>query len=141
MAGAGRGLLDLRRLCWFGHFKLPENLMTVRELLSGIGEAHSAYNLMLRLRRAGVDAAFVALTGWRGSESVTLDRRIADALAPLDLSRPLPIVTGYAHCEASPVRLYVRGHREITFSRIAVHLGAAEPVIPNAFPPPPPQPT
>src|SRR3546814_15648663 len=77
--------------------------MTVRELLSGIGEAHSAYNLMLRLRRAGVDAAFVDLTGWRGSESVTLDRRIAEALAPLDLSRQLPIVTGYAQCEEGQI--------------------------------------
>src|SRR3546814_766198 len=126
IAGASRCLLDLRRLCSFGHFKLPEHLMTVRELLSGIGEAHSAYNLMLRLRRAGVDAAFVDLTGWRGSESVTLDRRIAEALAPLDLSRQLPIVTGYAQCEEGLVRLYGRGHSEITFSRIAVHLGAAE---------------
>src|SRR3546814_13508118 len=100
--GARRCLLDLRRLCSFGHFKLPEHLMTVRELLSGIGEAHSAYNLMLRLRRAGVDAAFVDLTGWRGSESVTLDRRIAEALAPLDLPRQLPIVTGYAQCAEGP---------------------------------------
>src|SRR3546814_21081906 len=74
--GARRCLLDLRRLCSFGHFKLPEHLMTVRELLSGLGEAHSAHNLMLRLRRTGVDAVFVDLTGWRGSESVTLDRRI-----------------------------------------------------------------
>src|SRR3546814_12038679 len=112
MAGAGRGLLDLRRLCWFGHFKLPENLMTVRELLSGIGEAHSAYNLMLRLRRAGVDAAFADLTGWRGSESVTLDRRITEALAPLDLSRHLPIVTSYAQCAESLLQLYGRGYSQ-----------------------------
>src|SRR3546814_18542700 len=46
--GARRCLLDLRRLCSFGHFKLPEHLMTVHELLSGLGEAPSAPNLMLR---------------------------------------------------------------------------------------------
>src|SRR3546814_19123952 len=86
---------------------------------------------MRRRRRAGVDAAFVDLTGWRGSESVTLDRRIAEALAPLDLSRQLPIVTGYAQCEEGLVRLYGRGYSEITFSRIPVHLGAADAVLHN----------
>src|SRR5690606_7308688 len=108
---------DLQRLCSFGHFKLPEHLMTVRELLSGLGEAHSAHNLMLRLRRRGIDAIFVDLTGWRGSESMTLDRHIAAALAPIDLARQLPIVTGYALCEEGLVKLYGRGYSELTFSR------------------------
>jgi aspartate kinase len=131
--GARSCLLDLRRLCSFGHFKLPEHLMTVRELLSGLGEAHSAHNLMLRLRRAGVDAVFVDLTGWRGSESLALERRIAEAFAPLDLARQLPIVTGYAQCEEGLVKLYGRGYSELTFSRIAVQLGAAEAIIHKEF--------
>jgi len=131
--GARSCLVDLQRLCSFGHFKLPEHLMTVRELLSGLGEAHSAHNLMLRLRRAGVDTAFVDLTGWCGSESMTLDRRIAEAFAPLDLSRRLAIVTGYAQCEEGLVKLYGRGYSELTFSRIAVHLGAAEAIIHKEF--------
>jgi aspartate kinase len=37
-------MIDLTRLCSYGHFKLDEHLMTVREMLSAIGEAHSAYN-------------------------------------------------------------------------------------------------
>lgn len=131
--GARSCLVDLQRLCSFGHFKLPEHLMTVRELLSGLGEAHSAHNLMLRLRRAGVDAVLVDLTGWRGSESMPLERRIAEAFAPLDLSRQLPIVTGYALCEEGLVKLYGRGYSELTFSRIAVQLGAAEAVIHKEF--------
>ena len=131
--GARSCLRDLRRLCSFGHFKLPEHLMTVRELLSGLGEAHSAHNLMLRLRRAGVDAVFVDLTGWRGSESLALERRIAEAFAPLDLARQLPIVTGYAQCEEGLVKLYGRGYSELTFSRIAVQLGAAEAIIHKEF--------
>src|SRR3546814_4637018 len=49
------------------------------------------------------------------------------------LSRQLPIVTGYAQCEEGLVRLYGRGYSEITFSRIAVHLGAAEAVIHKEF--------
>jgi len=131
--GARSCLLDLRRLCSFGHFKLPEHLMTVRELLSGLGEAHSAHNLMLRLRRSGIDAVFVDLTGWRGSESVNLERRIEEAFEPIDLTRQLPIVTGYAQCEEGLVKLYGRGYSELTFSRIAVHLGAAEAVIHKEF--------
>lgn len=131
--GARSCLVDLQRLCSFGHFKLPEHLMTVRELLSGLGEAHSAHNLMLRLRRCGLDAVFVDLTGWRGSESMTLDRRIAEAFQPLDLSRQLAIVTGYAQCEEGLVELYGRGYSELTFSRIAVHLDAAEAVIHKEF--------
>jgi len=131
--GARSCLRDLRRLCSFGHFKLPEHLMTVRELLSGLGEAHSAHNLMLRLRRRGVAAEFVDLTGWRGSESVALERRIAEAFAPLDLTRQLPIVTGYAQCEEGLVKLYGRGYSELTFSRIAVQLGAAEAIIHKEF--------
>lgn len=131
--GARSCLVDLQRLCSFGHFKLPEHLMTVRELLSGLGEAHSAHNLTLRLRRAGVDAVFVDLTGWRCSESKTLERRIAEAFASLDTSRQLPIVTGYAQCEEGLVKLYGRGYSELTFSRIAVQLGAAEAVIHKEF--------
>jgi aspartate kinase len=126
-------LMDLRRLCSFGHFKLPEHLMTVREMLSGIGEAHSAHNLMLRLQRAGVNAVFVDLTGWRETGSKKLDDRIAEAFESIDLSRQLPIVTGYAQCEEGLVGLYGRGYSELTFSRIAVTTGAREAVIHKEF--------
>ncbi|GAB4364553.1 MAG: aspartate kinase [Kiloniellaceae bacterium] len=126
-------LMDLRRLCSFGHFKLPEHLMTVREMLSGIGEAHSAHNLMLRLQRAGVNAVFVDLTGWRETGTKKLDQRIAEAFEPVDLATQLPIVTGYAQCEEGLVRLYGRGYSELTFSRIAVNTGAEEAVIHKEF--------
>lgn len=126
-------LMDLRRLCSFGHFKLPEHLMTVREMLSGIGEAHSAHNLTLRLKRAGVNAVFVDLTGWRETGSMKLEQRIAEAFEPLDLTCQLPIVTGYAQCEEGLVELYGRGYSELTFSRIAVQTGAREAVIHKEF--------
>jgi aspartate kinase len=126
-------LMDLRRLCSFGHFKLPEHLMTVREMLSGIGEAHSAYNLMLRLCRTGVNAVFVDLTGWRENGNEKLDQRIAKAFEQIDLTRQLPIVTGYAQCEEGLVGLYGRGYSELTFSRIAVQTGASEAVIHKEF--------
>lgn len=126
-------LMDLRRLCSFGHFKLPEHLLTVREMLSGIGEAQSAHNLALRLRREGVNAVFVDLTGWRESETRTLQQRIAEAFDTIDLSRQLPIVTGYAQCEEGLVGLYGRGYSEITFSTIAVASGAREAIIHKEF--------
>ncbi len=126
-------LMDLRRLCSFGHFKLPEHLLTVREMLSGIGEAHSAHNLTLALKRRGVNAVFVDLTGWRETGSKKLDQRIAEAFEPLDLARQLPIVTGYAQCEEGLVGLYGRGYSELTFSRIAVNSGAAEAIIHKEF--------
>ncbi|MPZ08694.1 MAG: aspartate kinase [Kiloniellaceae bacterium] len=126
-------LMDLRRLCSFGHFKLPEHLMAVREMLCGVGEAHSAHNLMLRLQRADVNATFVDLTGWRENGFKKLDQRIAEAFVALDLSRQLPIVTGYVQCEEGLVGLYGRGYSELTFSRIAVEVGAVEAVIHKEF--------
>jgi aspartate kinase len=126
-------LMDLRRICSFGHFKLPEHLMTVREMLSGVGEAHSAHNLMLLLRRHGVNAAFVDLTGWRENDSRNLRERIVEAFADIDLTSQLPIVTGYAQCEEGLVGLYGRGYSEITFSAIAVGTGAKEAIIHKEF--------
>jgi len=126
-------LMDLRRLCSFGHFKLPEHLMTVREMLSGVGEAQAAHNLMLLLRRHGVNAAFVDLTGWRESDSKKLSERIAEAFEGIDLESQLPVVTGYAQCEEGLVGLYGRGYSEITFSTIAVETGAEEAVIHKEF--------
>src|SRR3546814_17245468 len=57
--GARRGHIDLRRRCTVGHFKLPENQMTVRELPSGLGEANSAHRPMLRQRRPGNTAVSI----------------------------------------------------------------------------------
>jgi len=122
-------LLDLQRLCSYGHFRIEEHLNTVREMLSAIGEAHSAYNLALLLKKHDVKARFVDLTGWRGDEHLTLDERIEQFLQGIDLSRELPIVTGYAHGKGGMMCFYDRGYSEITFSRIAVVSRAREAII------------
>ena len=96
LEGVRSCLLDLHRLCSFGHFQLEEHLATVREMLSAVGEAHSAHNTALALRRQGVNSRFVDLTGWRDPEVLPLQERIASSLSGIDLSRELPIVTGYA---------------------------------------------
>ena len=59
-------LIDLQRLCSYGQFQLEEHLLTVREMLAGIGEAHSAFNTALKLQQEGINARFVDLAGCYG---------------------------------------------------------------------------
>ncbi len=122
-------LLDLTRLCSFGHFQLDEHLLTVREMLSAIGEAHSAHNSYLILTQQGVNAHFVDLTGWMETEQLSLDDKIRKYLSGIDLSTVLPIVTGYTQCKEGLMNTYDRGYTEITFSKIAVLTEAREGVI------------
>ncbi len=126
-------LMDLHRLCTYGHFQLEEHLSTVREMLSALGEAHSAFNTVLLLKRHGVNAVFTDLSGWREQETMTLEQRIESAFEGIELSRQLPIVTGYAQCSEGLTGLYGRGYSEVTFSRIACITGAREAVIHKEF--------
>ena len=122
-------LIDLHRLCSFGHFQLQEHLMTVREMLSALGEAHSAHNTSLLLQKQGVNARFVDLTGWREKDTTPLDEKILAHLKDVDLATELPIVPGYVQCAEGLMNTYDRGYTEITFSRIAVLTEAREAVI------------
>ncbi|MEQ9695644.1 aspartate kinase [Shimia sp. SDUM112013] len=131
--GARSVLFDLRRLCSYGHFRLSAHMQIVRELLSGLGEAHSAFVTSLLLQRKGLNARFVDLSGWRDETECTLDQRIAGALEGVDLSCELPIVTGYAQCSEGLMREYDRGYSEVTFSAIAAHTGASEAIIHKEF--------
>ncbi|WP_325063133.1 aspartate kinase [Halovulum marinum] len=131
--GARSCLFDLQRLCSYGHFRLSSHMMVVRELLSGLGEAHSAFVTSLLLQRAGVNARFVDLSGWRDEDEYTLEQRIAAALRDVDLARELPIVTGYAQCAEGLMREYDRGYSEVTFSNIAAWTGAAQAIIHKEF--------
>ena len=126
-------LIDLHRLCSYGHFNLPEHLHTVREMLASLGEAHSAHNTALLLDKHGVNSRFVDLTGWRDELQPSLDERIIAAFAEIDTSSVLPIATGYAHCESGVVSQVGRGYTEVTFSRIAVLTGAREAIIHKEF--------
>lgn len=126
-------LEDLDRLRRHGQFLLTEPLVTMRELLAGLGEAHSAHSTVLLLRDRGVNAVFVDLTGWEQNDSLLLDDRIQAACAPLDFATQMPIVTGYARSKGGTVRRYDRGYSEIIFSRIAVLTGAREAIIHKEF--------
>ncbi|MFT7185970.1 MAG: aspartate kinase [Pseudohongiellaceae bacterium] len=126
-------LLDLQSLCHHGHFALQAHLGTVREMLASIGEAHSAWNTATLLKRDGINALFVDLTGWRTSEHISLDERIRKAFANIDLSKQLPIVTGYAHSDKGLMTSFDRGYSEMTFSRLAVITKASEAIIHKEF--------
>lgn len=124
---------DLDRVRAHGRFCLKEQMITVREMLAGLGEAHSAHSTALMLRDRGVNAVFLDLTVWNHEDLVSLDDRIEAAFAPIDLTRQMPIVTGYAGCEGGMVRRYARGYSEMTFSRIAVLTQAREAIIHKEF--------
>ena len=131
--GARGCLIDLQRLCSYGHFQLVEHMLTIREMLSALGEAHSANNLAILLRRHNVNARFVDLTGWRDESQPDLEERIKAAFAEVDLERELPIVTGYAQCREGLMREFDRGYSEVTFATIAALTGAREAVIHKEF--------
>lgn len=126
-------LHDLQSLCQHGHFALETHLATVREMLASIGEAHSAWNTAELLQRDGVNACFVDLTGWQANSHVSLDNRIRKAFENLDLTKQLPIVTGYAHSDTGLMSSFDRGYSEMTFSRLAVITKATEAIIHKEF--------
>lgn len=122
-------LLDLTRLCSFGHFQLDEHLLTVREMLSAIGESHSAYNTYLILKNKGINSRLVDLSGWMETEQLSFDEKLKKYFSDIDLSCELPVVTGYTQCKEGIMDTYDRGYTEITFSRIAVLTEAKEGII------------
>ncbi|WP_397544264.1 aspartate kinase [Roseovarius salis] len=131
--GARSCLIDLQRLTSYGHFRLGNQLLTIRELLSGLGEAHSAKVVTLMLNRRGVDARTIDLSGWRDERHPDLQTRLTDALSGIDFDRELPIVTGYAQCREGLMREFDRGYSEVTFAHIAALTGAREAVIHKEF--------
>jgi aspartate kinase len=131
--GARNCLVDLQRLCTYGHFRLAEHMDQTRELLSGLGEAHSAFVTTLMLCRIGVNARFVDLSGWQDEGDVTLDERISQALDGVDPATEMPIITGYAQCAEGLMGEYDRGYSEVTFSRLAALTGAREAIIHKEF--------
>ncbi|WP_209426422.1 aspartate kinase [Pararhodobacter sp. SW119] len=131
--GARSCLFDLQRLCSYGHFRLTQHMLVIRELLSGLGEAHSAFVATLLLNRAGVAARCVDLSGWRDERELNLDERLRAGFEGIDLTAELPIVTGYAQCTEGLMAEYDRGYSEVTFSRLAALTGAAEAIIHKEF--------
>lgn len=122
-------LTNLQDLCSHGHFSLETHLLTIRELLASLGEAHSAWNLAHLLQEEGINAKFIDLTGWNTDHPLPLDDMIKKHLGSVDFDSVIPIVTGYAYCTENLMQTFDRGYSEMTFSRIAVLLKSTEAII------------
>ena len=133
VAGIKACLNDLMRLHSFGHFDPKDYLPATREFLSAFGEAHSAFNSVEILKKHGVNAVFVDLTGWKATESHSMDNAITQAFENIDFSVCMPIVTGYVKCAEGIMNRFNRGYSEITFSKLAVLTDAKEGVIHKEF--------
>ncbi|MGB3210883.1 MAG: aspartate kinase [Desulforhopalus sp.] len=112
-----------------GYVNRTEVLLAARELLSSIGEMHSAFNSVNILQNLGYNATFVDLSGWQDKRERTIDQRIQHTFKDLDPSNTICVATGYTKGTEGIMREFDRGYSEVTFSKIAVLLGAAEAVI------------
>lgn len=126
-------LRDMKRIRSFGHFTPDHYLPAMREFLSAIGEAHSAFNSVEILRHHGVNAVFVDLSGWMETTSLPMEKMIETHLAGIDFATTMPIVTGYVKCAEGIMNRFDRGYSEITFSKLAVITEAREGVIHKEF--------
>ena len=133
MDGVKSCLLHLMQLRSFGHFKPAAYLPAAREILSSVGEAHSAFNSALILQKFNVNAVFVDLSGWKDDYSCSMEENISRQLSNLDFSKCMPIVTGYAKCAEGVMAQFDRGYSEITFSKLAVVTAAREGIIHKEF--------
>jgi len=112
-----------------GYVNRHELLLAARELLSSIGEMHSAFNTTNILQNRGYNATFVDLSGWKNSKERTIDERIKHTFTSLDPSRTICVATGYTKGTEGIMREFDRGYSEVTFSKIAVLLEAHEAII------------
>ena len=126
-------LRDMKRIRSFGHFTPDHYLPAMREFLSAIGEAHSAFNSVEILRHHGANAVLVDLSGWMETTSLPMEKMIETHLAGIDFATTMPIVTGYVKGAEGIMGRFDRGYSEITFSKLAVITEAREGVIHKEF--------
>jgi aspartate kinase len=112
-----------------GYVNRQNILLAAREILSSIGEVHSAFNSVNILENNCINATFVDLCGFNDSEYLTIDERIHKAFLNLDYSKTIPVVTGYTKGTEGIMREFDRGYSEVTFSKIAVEVKADEAII------------
>lgn len=108
-------------------------LLAAREILSSIGEAHSAFNSVNILKNNNINAHFVDLCGFDDAEYLTIDERINKELSKVDFKTTIAIATGYTKGTEGIMREFDRGYSEVTFSKIAVAVKADEAVIHKEF--------
>ncbi len=126
-------LASLDEVMASGYVNKQNILLAAREILASIGEAHSAFNSVDIIRNNGFNATFVDLCGFHDAEYLTIDERISRAFRDVDCSSTIPVATGYTKGTEGIMREFDRGYSEVTFSKIAVEVKAAEAVIHKEF--------
>jgi aspartate kinase len=122
-------LESLEEVLASGYVDKQNILLAAREILASIGEAHSAFNSVNIISGHGLNATFVDLCGFQDTEYLTIDERIHRAFRDLDCSGTIAVATGYTKGTEGIMREFDRGYSEVTFSKIAVEVGAEEAVI------------
>jgi len=112
-----------------GYVSQKALLLAARELLASIGEMHSAYNSANILKNRGYNSTFVDLSGWEDSRQLTIDERIKESFKTIDPFATICFATGYTKGTEGIMREFDRGYSEVTFSKVAVLLGASEAII------------
>jgi aspartate kinase len=116
-----------------GYVDRQNILLAAREILSSVGEAHSAFNSVNILKKNNINALFVDLCGFNDPDYLTIDERIHKAFKKIDFSKVLAIATGYTKGTEGIMREFDRGYSEVTFSKIAVEVKADEAIIHKEF--------
>jgi aspartate kinase len=126
-------LSHVKAVLAYGYVESHPLMLASREMLAGIGEAHSAYVATHILNNLAIPATLVDLTGWNNEAALTLEERIVTSLSKVDFTSTLAIVTGYCKGTEGIMRHFDRGYSEVTFSRIAVLGRAVEAIIHKEF--------
>ena len=120
---------SMRHVLASGYVARDSVLLAAREMLAAVGEAHSAFNSVEILRARGIRARLLDLTGFDDDDPLTIDQRIHASFQGVDPRREVVVATGYVKGVEGIMREFDRGYSEVTFSKIAVELAAAEAVI------------
>lgn len=112
-----------------GYVTRRELLLAARELLASLGEMHSAFNSANILKNLGYNTTFVDLSGWEDGRQLTIDNRIKGSFERLNPFSTMCFATGYTKGTEGIMREFDRGYSEVTFSKVAVLLGASEAII------------
>src|SRR5260221_361572 len=129
VAEAQKYLDDPDNILASGYVSREGILQAAREILSSIGETHSAFNLTNILKNKGLNARLIDLSGFDDQRPFTIDQRIRESFAGVDLKSCICIVTGYAKGTEGIMREFDRGYSEVTFSKIAQVLKPTEAII------------
>lgn len=122
-------LYSLGKVLASGYVNRTDIYLAAREILSSIGEAHSAWNSTNILINNGINARFIDLCGFNDNEPLTIDQRIHKEFSGIEFEKVLCIATGYTKGTEGIMRAFDRGYSEVTFSKIAVEVKADEAVI------------